>query len=45
MIRVELRQRKRDNGRISLYLDYYPPIKDQKTGKGEKTGVFEAVYI
>lgn len=44
MIRVELRQRKRDNGRISLYLDYYPPIKDQKTGK-EKRQEFLKLYI
>lgn len=44
MIRVELRQRKRDNGRISLYLDYYPPIKDHKTGK-EKRQEFLKLYI
>lgn len=44
MIRVELRQRKRNNGRISLYLDYYPPIKDHKTGK-EKRQEFLKLYI
>lgn len=44
MIRVELRQRKRENGRISLYLDYYPPIKDIKTGK-EKRQEFLKLYI
>lgn len=44
MIRVELRQRKRENGRSSLFLDYYPPIKDQKTGK-EKRQEFLKLYI
>lgn len=33
MVRVELRQRKRENRRVSLYLDFYPPILDHSTGK------------
>ncbi|MCI0922282.1 tyrosine-type recombinase/integrase [Sphingobacterium rhinopitheci] len=44
MTRVELRKRKRDNGRLSLFLDYYPPIKDMKSGK-EKRQEFLKLYI
>lgn len=44
MTRVELRKRKRDNGRLSLYLDYYPPIMDLKTGK-VKRQEFLKLYI
>lgn len=44
MTRVELRQRKRDNGRLSLFLDYYPPIEDPKTGK-LKRQEFLKLYI
>lgn len=33
MVRVELRQRKRENRRVSLYLDFYPPVLDHSTGK------------
>ncbi len=32
-VKVTLRQRLLDSGKISLYLDYYPPIQDPKTGK------------
>jgi len=44
MTRVELRKRKRDNGRLSLYLDYYPPIMDLKIGK-VKRQEFLKLYI
>lgn len=36
MIRVELRQRKRLNGKAVLYLDYYPAILHPKTGKPQR---------
>lgn len=36
MIRVELRQRKRLNGRSVLYLDYYPAIPHPKTRKPQR---------
>lgn len=44
MIRVELRQRKRENGKTSLFLDFYPPIVDPKTGK-KKRQEFLKLYI
>jgi integrase len=31
--KVKLRQKKISGGRHSLYLDYYPPVSDPKTGK------------
>lgn len=36
MIRVELRQRKRLNGKSVLYLDYYPAIPHPKTRKPQR---------
>lgn len=36
MIRVELRKRKRNDGKSAFYLDYYPPILNPKTGKGKR---------
>lgn len=33
VVRVTLRQKKINNGRRSLYLDFYPPIIDPETGK------------
>lgn len=44
MVKVELRQRKRDNGRISLFLDYYPAVIDPETGK-KKRQEFLKLYI
>ena len=32
-VNVTLRQKKLNNGRLSLYLDFYPPITKQETGK------------
>ena len=34
--RVTLREKKISNGKLSLYLDYYPPIVDSKTGKSKR---------
>lgn len=34
--RVTLREKKISNGKISLYLDYYPPVFDPKTGKTKR---------
>ncbi|WP_421753577.1 tyrosine-type recombinase/integrase [Croceimicrobium sp.] len=36
MMKVTLRKRPRNNGKISLYLDYYPPIISPKTGKSTR---------
>ncbi len=34
--KVTLRQRPISNGRVSLYLDFYPPIADSETGKPKR---------
>ncbi|WP_158860351.1 tyrosine-type recombinase/integrase [Lunatibacter salilacus] len=35
-IKVTLRQRPLENNKISLYLDFYPPIQDPSTGKKKR---------
>lgn len=35
-MKVTLRQKKAANNKLSLYLDYYPPIKDPNTGKDKR---------
>lgn len=42
--KVSLRQKKINNGKKSLYLDYYPPIPNPKTGKSTRRE-FLKLYI
>lgn len=44
MIKVTLREKKLKTERISLYLDYYPPIIDPKTGNSTRREFLE-LYI
>jgi len=44
MYKVKLRESKLKNGRVSLYLDYYPPIVNPKTGKSTRREFLKIYY-
>lgn len=43
--RVSLRQRAIKNDRISLYLDFYPPVRNPETMQNESQGIFRYLYL
>jgi len=44
MISVKLRESQLKDGRVSLYLDYYPPIVNPKTGKSTRREYLKLYY-
>ncbi|MFZ4861211.1 hypothetical protein ACL9RF_03420 [Sphingobacterium sp. Mn56C] len=44
MINVKLRESQLKDGRVSLYLDYYPPIVNPKTGKSTRREYLKLYY-
>src|SRR5690606_10720348 len=44
MIKVKLRENQLKDGRVSLYLDYYPPIVNPKTGKSTRREFLKMYY-
>ncbi|WP_192922508.1 hypothetical protein [Sphingobacterium bovisgrunnientis] len=44
MINVKLRESQLKDGRVSLYLDYYPPIVNQKTGRTTRREYLKLYY-
>lgn len=44
MINVKLRESQLKDGRVSLYLDYYPPIVNTKTGKSTRREYLKLYY-
>ena len=39
LTKVKLRQKPLADGKLLLYLDFYPPITDQVTGKKDTPGI------
>lgn len=44
MIKVKLREAQLKDGRVSLYLDYYPPIINPKTGRFTRREFLKLYY-
>ena len=44
MVKVKLRETLLKDGRVSLYLDYYPPIVNPKTGKSTRREFLKLYY-
>ena len=45
LTKVKLRQKPLADGKLSLYLDFYPPIADPVTGKKDTPGIPAAPHL